>query len=267
MDSVISKYLEGIDDTMSAYDVALRLHVKVISSVDYDTIALNKQKREGGPSDKKIDYLRTICGVFLDGKAVCEGYARAMQYLLQKCGIECAEIAGNIRKETGELDGGHAWNIVKIDGDYYYLDTTWDDSSNTIQTVKSNDLGFNYFCITTDELTRTRNIDLSPTDMPSCDATRANYFHHNDYVLDSYDLSKIKAIAQTAARNKSKAVTFKCLSKALFEQTLNQLCAAGEDGYEAVKAAAKVDKKILTNTYSYSYDQNIWTITIRFKYK
>ena len=267
MDDMIAKYLEGIDDSMSAYDVALRLHVKVISSVDYDTIALNKQKQEGGPSDKKIDYLRTICGVFLDGKAVCEGYARAMQYLLQKCGIECAEIAGNIRKETGELDGGHAWNIVKIDGDYYYLDTTWDDSSNTIQTVKSNDLGFNYFCITAEELLRTRNIDLSPTDMPACNATRANYFHHNDYVLDSYDLNKIKAIAQTAARNKSKALTFKCTSKALFEQTLNQLCAAGEDGYEALKAAAKVDKKILTNTYSYSYDQNIWTITIRFKYK
>ena len=95
----------------------------------------------------------------------------------------------------------------------------------------------------------------------------ANYFHHNDYVLESYDLNKIKAIAQTVTRNKSKAVTFKCTSKALFEQTLNQLCASGEDGYEVIKAAAKVDKKILTNTYSYSYDQNIWTITIRFKYK
>jgi len=267
IDEVVPKYLEGIDDSMSAYDVALRIHVKVISSVDYDTIALDKQKKAGGPEMDKIDYLRTICGVFLDGKAVCEGYARAMQYLLQKCGVECAEAAGYIRKETGEQGGGHAWNILKIDGDYYYLDTTWDDSSNTVQTVKTNDLGFDYFCVTTEELTRTREVDLCPTDMPNCSATRGNYYHHNDFVLETYDLSKIKGIAQTAARSKNKAFTFKCGSKALFEQALSQLCAEGQDCYDVLKAAAKMDKQILTNTFSYSYDKNIWTITVKFKYK
>ena len=243
------------------------MHVKVIVSVDYDTIALNRQQQEGGPAKDKIDYLRTICGVFLDGKAVCEGYARAMQYLLQKCGVECAEVAGYIRKETGERDGAHAWNILKIDGDYYYLDTTWDDSSNTVQTVKTNDLGFDYFCITTDELTRTRDVDLCPTDVPSCTATRGNYYYHNDMVLDTYDLNKIKAIAQTAAKNKSNSFTFKCKTKALFEQAMSQLCSVGQDCYDALKAAAKIDKQILSNTYSYSYDKNIWTITVKFKYK
>ena len=48
-----------------------------------------------------------------------------MAYLLQKCGIESAEVVGNVIKESGERDGTHAWNIIKIDGDYYYLDTTW----------------------------------------------------------------------------------------------------------------------------------------------
>ena len=267
IDEVVPKYLEGIDDTMSAYDVALRVHAKVIASVDYDTIALNKQKQEGGPAKDQIDYLRTICGVFLDGKAVCEGYARAMQYLLQKCGIECAEIVGYIRKETGERDGAHAWNILKIDGDYYYVDTTWDDSSNTVQTVKKTDLGFDYFCITTDELIRTRDVDLCPTAVPNCDATRGNYFYHNDYVLETYDLNKIKVIAQIAAKNKCKAFTFKCKTKALFDQTMSQLCAVGHDCYDVLKVASKIDKQILANTYSYTYDKNIWTITVKFKYK
>ncbi len=267
IDEVVPKYLEGIDDTMGAYDVALRIHVKIISAVDYDTIALNKEEKEGGPSRHKIDYLRSICGVFLDGKAVCEGYARAMQYLLQKCGIECAEAAGNIQKETGESGGGHAWNIVKIDGDYYYLDTTWDDSSNTVQTVKTTDTGFDYFFVTTEEISRTRKTDLCPIDMPKCDATRANYYYHNDLVLNSYDLNRIKAIAQTAARNHGKFFTFKFKTKALFEQALARLCAEGTDCYEALKAAAKEDKQIKTNTYSYSYDKNIWTITVVFKYQ
>jgi hypothetical protein len=235
--------------------------------VDYDTIALQKQQQEGGPSMDKIDYLRTICGVFLEGKAVCEGYARAMQYLLQKCGVESAEAAGFILKENGERDGGHAWNIVKIDGDYYYMDSTWDDSSNTVQTVKSDDVGFKYFCITTEELTRTRDLSLNPTDMPNCTATRGNYYYHNDLVLDSYDLDKIKIIAQTAAKNNSKSFTFKCTGRSLFEQTMAQLCSEGQDCYETLKAAAKHDKQILTNTYSYSYDKNIFTVTVKFKYK
>lgn len=267
IDEVVPKYLEGIDDSMSAYDVALRMHAKVISSVDYDMIALNKQQQEGGPAKDKIDYLRTICGVLLDGKAVCEGYARAMQYLLQKCGIECAEVAGHIRKDTGEFDGAHAWNILKIDGDYYHLDATWDDGSNTVQTVKSTDLGFDYFCITTDELMRTRDTDLCPTDLPVCNATRGNYYYHNDLVLATYDLDKIKAIAQSAAENKRSSFTLKCKSKALYDQTLSRLCANGQDCYDVLKVAAKIDKQILSNTYSYSYNKNIWTITVKFKYK
>ncbi|MBQ9930355.1 MAG: hypothetical protein IJO72_06220 [Oscillospiraceae bacterium] len=267
IDEVVPKYLEGIDDSMSAYDVALRLHVKVISAVDYDTIALNKQKQEGGPAMDKIDYLRTICGVFLEGKAVCEGYARAMQYLLQKCGVECAEVAGYIRKETGEQDGAHAWNILKLDGDYYYLDTTWDDSSNTVQTVKNNATGFDYFCITTDELCRTRDISLCPAAVPGCDATRGNYYYHNGLVLESYDPNRIKTIAQTAAKNHCKSFTFKCKTKAIFDQAMERICSVGDDCYSALKAAAKMDKKILTNTYAYMYDKNIWTITVVFKYK
>ena len=267
IDEVVAKYLEGIDDSMSAYDVALRIHIKIIASVDYDTIALNKQNQEGGPSKEKIDYLRSICGVFLEGKAVCEGYARAMQYLLQKCGIECAEAVGYILKENGDRGEAHAWNIVKIDGDYYYIDTTWDDSSNTVQTVKITDPGFDYFCITTDELTRTRDLSLCPVSVPECAAIRANYYYHNNCVLDKYDLNKIKEIAQAAAKNKNKSFTFKCRTKALFDQALSQLCAVGQDCYETLKVVSKIDKQILSNTYSYSYDKNIWTITVKFKYK
>lgn len=266
IDEAVTKYLEDIDDSMSAYDVALRMHVKLISSVDYDSIALQKQEQEGGPANDEIDYLRTICGVFIDGKAVCEGYARAMQYLLQKCGIECAEVAGFIHKETGERDGAHAWNILKLDGDYYYLDTTWDDSSNTVQTVKTNDPGFSYFCFTTEELARTRDVELCPTAVPRCDATRCNYFYHNDYVLDSYELDKIKTIARKAVQNGGKAFSFKCKSQAVMERTVEQLFFASQDCHEALKAAAKLDKHIIDDA-AYSTDGNMRTIKIGFKYK
>ncbi|MBO5867700.1 MAG: hypothetical protein J6Q54_02180, partial [Oscillospiraceae bacterium] len=267
IDEVAATYLEGIDDTMSAYDVTLRLHVKMIAAVDYDTIALERQKRAGGPQAGEIDYLRTICGVFLNRKAVCEGYARAMQYLLQKCGVECAEAAGFIRKANGENAGGHAWNIVKLDGDYYYLDTTWDDSSNTIQEVKSTDLGLDYFGITTEELLRTRDISMCPAEPPVGEATRCNYYYHNDLVLDSYDPEKIKAIAQTAAKSGQSFFTLKCKNQAVFERCRQALCVEGTDCFAAIKAAAKHNKKIVTTKFGMMADTNIWTITIKFETK
>lgn len=267
IETEVQKYLEDIDDSMSAYDVLLRIHVKLISHVDYDTIALEKQKKAGGPAKDKIDYLRTICGVFLDGKAVCEGYARAVQYLAQKCGIECAEASGYIRKENGEKSGSHAWNIVKIDGEYYYLDTTWDDSSNTVQTVKKTDLGFDYFCITTEELCRTRDLELCPVEPPKCSATKANYYYHNNLVIDSYDVDKLREIAVAAAKNGMKSFTFKCASKDLFDMALKLLCADGKDCYDILKTVSKTDKNILPNGFSYLYGRDIRTITVKFKYK
>ena len=171
-----------------------------------------QKEQQKKSTEHKIDYLRTICGVFLNGKAVCEGYARAMQYLLQKCGIECAEIVGHVVDDKGEKGEAHAWNLLKIDGDYYHLDATWDNGSNTVQTVKSNDVGFSYFCVTTDEITRSRNLDLVPVAISQFSAVKGNYYYHNDFVLESYDINKIKEMARTPANNGAKAflLKFKC---------------------------------------------------------
>lgn len=55
------------------------------------------------------------------GKTVCAGYARAFQYLMQQLGIPCYYC-------TGFAGEDHAWNIVKLDGIYYNVDVTWDDT-------------------------------------------------------------------------------------------------------------------------------------------
>ena len=267
IDAAIPKYLEGITEDMSAYDVSLRLYAKIISMVDYDTIALNRETSNGGPSKDETDYLRTICGVFINGKAVCEGYARALQYLLQKCGVECAEVAGYTLDDNGNRGGGHAWNIVKIDGDYYFMDATWDDSSDTMKPVNSNEVGFDFFCVTSDELLKTRDCDLSPTPIPECKALKGNYYYHNNLVIDSYDLNRIKAFAVAAAEKEKKSCCFKCKTEAVFNETLRRLFIEGDDCFDVVKAAAKVNKSINSSTYSYGNKPKMHTIKITFVQK
>lgn len=63
-------------------------------------------------------------GSLLDGKAVCEGYARALQLLLSQAGITCRSVTG-----TAE-GGGHMWNMVKLGDDWVHVDLTWDDSGD-----------------------------------------------------------------------------------------------------------------------------------------
>lgn len=57
----------------------------------------------------------------VQGRSVCAGYARAYQYLMQQLGIPCYYC-------TGYAGENHAWNIVRLDGVYYNVDVTWDDT-------------------------------------------------------------------------------------------------------------------------------------------
>lgn len=267
MEPAIAQYLEGITPEMSGYDVALTLYRRIIKAVDYDTIALGRQKEAGG-AGKGIDMLRTICGVFTDGKTVCEGYARALQYLLQKCGVECAEAAGFIHKGNDEEGGAHAWNIVKIDGDYYYMDVTWDDDSNTVQRVKHpNNQGYAYFCVTEEEMNRSRDTKLCPVPMPACTATRANYFVHNGLFLASYDLKALREMAKKTAESGSGFITFKCASKAVYEQAMDALFLHGDDWSALAKAAAKANKSLKADRVTYSSHEQMLVIEIVMKTK
>ena len=65
-------------------------------------------------------------GAVLHGKAVCQGYAEAFSYFMYVLGIECEMVTGTANNGNG-LWIGHAWNRVKIDGNWYYIDVTWDD--------------------------------------------------------------------------------------------------------------------------------------------
>lgn len=67
------------------------------------------------------------------GKAVCQGYALAFQKFMDTMGIPCYIAKGTISSTSGTQS--HAWNIVQLEGEWYYVDCTWDgQDSITVST-------------------------------------------------------------------------------------------------------------------------------------
>ena len=89
-----------------------------------------------------------IDGAFLENIAVCDGISKAYQILLSKIGIESIVV-------TGDLSGvSHAWNMVKLDGNWYHVDVT----SNCSVKADNKVVIHSYFNITTDSLKKTHKI-------------------------------------------------------------------------------------------------------------
>ncbi len=60
---------------------------------------------------------QTIYNVFVKDNAVCAGFAKASQVIFQAIGIKSYTVLGH-------TSGYHMWNIIEIDGKYYFYDST-----------------------------------------------------------------------------------------------------------------------------------------------
>jgi hypothetical protein len=112
------------------------------------------------------DYNQSAYSALCTGKTVCAGYSFAFQYLMQRLGIPSAVIYGF----AGEK---HLWNIVRLDGEWYEMDVTWDDPSGN----PPNTYYYNYFNITTGQMGNRRRYEPSSS-LPSAGGT---YYSYKNY--------------------------------------------------------------------------------------
>jgi len=73
--------------------------------------------------DKTTENCGSMYGAIVEGKAKCDGYSQAFQFICKALDIPCVTLTGDVNTE-----GRHAWNTVQMDnGKWYYVDVTWDD--------------------------------------------------------------------------------------------------------------------------------------------
>ena len=155
---------------------------------------------------------QSIYSALVGKLSVCQGYAKAMQYLLNELGVECTLVQGEVQGEP------HGWNLVKADGEYYYVDVTWGDNSyhpNSGPTAAPEIL--DYLLVTSDEMCKERRIEeIVP--LPNCTATSDNYFIRENAYFESLDEYRLEMLFMMATAENAWQVSLKCSDVGCFNE-------------------------------------------------
>lgn len=173
---------------------------------------------------------QNIAGIFWKKQAVCAGYARAVQYLLEQMDIPCIYVEGDTRNS----DEGHAWDIVQINGQYYYVDATNGDQprfleGDAVQIAEHKTIIYDYLCPFPQEYEQVYTTsDEFP--VPECTATDMNFYVRNQACFDAYDYQTLYDFCCMRLDNGAAVVRFKFQNQEDFDTAYNQWI-QGEDGY------------------------------------
>lgn len=156
------------------YDIELYIHDYVCKNCVYDA--------SGDQNGTSYDAL-------VSGKAVCEGYARAIKVLLDRFNITNYLITGKATNYSGKTET-HMWNVVEIAGKRFHLDATWDDIN-----LGGGDFCHLYFNMSDDEI-KLDHSELMPSENNCTDNSQC-YFKNEGLWFDKYDDGKIYNILIT----------------------------------------------------------------------
>lgn len=207
IDIYVNQCLAGMPDNADEYMKVRYVYEYLIHHTEYDATVEDNQN---------------ICSVFIEGKSVCQGYAKATQYLLNKAGVFATLVLGRV--VGGE---GHAWNLVRIDGEYYYVDTTWGDASyqavsGSYPGEKIPTINYDYLCVSTELMNLTHEID-NVVDMPECNSMSHNYYVQEELYFTEWDEDQIIKIFREGYEKGNAYVTLKCESYEVYSRLYEEL--------------------------------------------
>lgn len=166
---------------------------------------------------------QSIAGVFWKKSAVCAGYAGAVQYLLERLDIPCIYVDGSTKGSTE----GHAWDIVKIGQEYYYVDATNGDqpdflNGDAAQMEEHKTIIYDYLCPFPEEYEKTYTPSEELT-VPACTAKDLDFYVLNQGYFEDYSWQDIYDYCKMRLDNGAAVVRFKFGGQEVFSEACQEL--------------------------------------------
>lgn len=202
--NAVDNFVSGIPSSLDDYGKILYVHDKLVLGTDYDKI---------GAASSKSGLWGTAYGCLVQRNAVCQGYAEAFLLIMNQLGIECGVCTGE------SVNGPHAWNYVKLNGKYYWLDVTWDDPDFGGETDSA--IIHSYFLIDDEHLKRTREIDSECYYLPECFSMNDNYYMRSGTYLTYYNSNEVAEILSENSDQRRAEIMF--ANSAAYDMAMNDL--------------------------------------------
>ncbi len=238
--------LNAIPETYGKYEIIKYVYDYLVDRLEYV---------EGAPDNQNI------CSALIANETVCAGYAKAMQYLLSEQGVYSIYVVGEVTDETGT--DGHAWNIVKCNGNYYNVDVTWaDPAEQETGTEMQRERIYDYLLCSDAELADTHSAEGEYV-YPDCVMEDLNYYRLQGTYYETVDYYTLLGRMKESIREKADSVTFK-FPDGVYEQgkklIIDEL--AGE-------AAQYLGQRYGLREVRYYYEENaFWNrVTLYWQYK
>ncbi len=245
LDDVCEKVISTLSSPDDEWQTELEIHDYIVDNCSY--------------SFAEDDLVcSSAYGALVNGSAACEGYSKAAKLLLDRVGTESAVLSG-ISASFDGTKGAHMWNAVKIYGDFYYLDCTWDDPvSENGENIKV----YSYFNLNTEMLSATHS-DFS-YDF-GCTATAANYYVKTGKYFENFTRTDEKYLSELIAKELNAGaskIQIRFGSKQTYENAVADLI----DGRRIQKVLSDAKKKskvdFSTDSLVYYQDQGQLTLTV-----
>lgn len=181
LDTASNVIKDIIQDKMTDYEKEKTVYDWLFHYATYDESSL------AAISDDNDNY--TPYGVLKSKKTICVGNATTFKLFMDMMGIDCKIIHST-------ANGEHAWNMVKIDDEWYHVDLTMD-------TEGSGNPQYNYFNVP-DAVISTNGSSYDTKDYPAATSTKDCYIY--TAAAELKDVYQLPAIIKKAMDNKEGVV-------------------------------------------------------------
>lgn len=243
LESKVDAILSMASSYNTPYEKELFFHDYICENVVYDESTYGTV---GGSAHNAL----------INGASVCEGYARAMQILLDGAGIYNYLIVGDAIDE-GNTEP-HMWNVVQLDGMNYHLDVTWDDLEGYSE---PSHLYFNV----NDTLISDDHCNFEP-ETNHCFSMSHNYYFVNGTHLISFNsFSDLSSVCGNMLKSGNNYVEFRFQNKTDYEKALKSMD-NNSSFFNFIDSAVKLSGRGLdTEEIEYYAEDELQYICIVFK--